>query len=116
MRRMGVVDRTMRVRIVRRCCLRCKFEVGCIKYPDNVRLISTRKTWKCSALESSCIIVKKGSFVHCRGLPALAHMLGGDETICTRLAPRNPGNGTMRHELYTLTDGRVGRYKRRLKR
>ena len=60
---------------------------------------------------------QEGSFVHCRGLPALAHGLGGDETICIRLAPRrNPGYGTMRHELYTLTDGKVARYKRRLKR
>jgi hypothetical protein len=68
MRRMGVVDR-MRVRIVRRCCLRCKFEVGCIKYPDKVRLISTRKTWKCSALESSYIIVKKVRLCIAVGFP-----------------------------------------------
>jgi len=36
----GVVERIMQARIVRRCCLRCKFEVGCIEYPVRSELCS----------------------------------------------------------------------------
>lgn len=46
MRRMGAVDFIMQVRIVRKCCLRCKFEVGCIEYPDKDAVHSTKEVLK----------------------------------------------------------------------